>query len=536
MPKRKSITGDNSLVPIRKKEVPMYLRSGAFYQSLNEEEEEEVIMVPGNAVKEDPSVSSCADAIHLFESLRFWMVEEIPADFVKFALTQDAAPFSRLEKLFWKEFRYQFKWLQAIQKCVNATIKRKTTKMSHIVLAGNIELLQCSYDVLQCLPDDACELAIASGSVECLHFTWEHSWRPDLGKAPCDAAVSSCKDEKLLIAVHNLGAEWNADTCSVAARQGNLSCLQYLLHEQACPWRSDVCNAAALSGSLPCLQYAREHGCPWDENVCRDAARGGSLQCLQYALQHGCLYYDELCEVAARWGHLQCLQWLYEQGCCSLTAEACCNAALSGSIPCLQYAHEHCGVLDETVCEAAVRGGWLKCVQYVHEQGCPWSSAVCSSAASCGNLPILRYAHEHGCPWAEDTCAAAAIRGSLSCLQYAHEQGCPWSTQTCVRAAQSGHLGCLTYLHEQGCPWDAGTCRAAFERASLPCLQYAHEHGCPISDALVDEARRWGKYDYDTADEVQAHGRKLKCCEYIDPGWMLRRLQEDLTQLCQRRL
>ena len=50
MPKRKSITGDNSLVPIRKKEVPKYLRNGAFYQSLNDDDDEEVIMVPGNAV------------------------------------------------------------------------------------------------------------------------------------------------------------------------------------------------------------------------------------------------------------------------------------------------------------------------------------------------------------------------------------------------------------------------------------------------------------------------------------------------------
>ena len=70
MPKRKSITGDNSLVPIRKKEVPKYLRSGAFYQSLNDDDEEEVIMVPGNAVKSDMSVPYVSDAIHLFESLR----------------------------------------------------------------------------------------------------------------------------------------------------------------------------------------------------------------------------------------------------------------------------------------------------------------------------------------------------------------------------------------------------------------------------------------------------------------------------------
>ena len=43
MSKYKSISGENSLVPIRKQEVPVFLRSGAFYQCLNDDEEDEVI-------------------------------------------------------------------------------------------------------------------------------------------------------------------------------------------------------------------------------------------------------------------------------------------------------------------------------------------------------------------------------------------------------------------------------------------------------------------------------------------------------------
>ena len=53
--------------------------------------------------------------------------------------------------------------------------------------------------------------------------------------------------------------------------------------------------------------------------------------------------------------------------------------------------------------------------------GCPWNELTCSEAAFSGHLECLKYAHENGCPWDEFTCACAvqsASYGHLECLKY----------------------------------------------------------------------------------------------------------------------
>ena len=91
MPKRKSIDADSDQVGIRKRDVPVYLRRGALYQSLADGDDEEVIMVPRGAVKPNNKVKSLSQANHLFESLRFWIVEDIPVSFVNFVFTEPKA-------------------------------------------------------------------------------------------------------------------------------------------------------------------------------------------------------------------------------------------------------------------------------------------------------------------------------------------------------------------------------------------------------------------------------------------------------------
>ena len=434
MPKRKSITGDNSLVPIRKQEVPVYLRSGAFYQSLSDDDDDNVILVPRNSMKADLNVFSASDAIHLFESLRFWMVDKIPAPFVEFALTRRKA--FMFPPAFWDEFGDHFKWLQTIRKCIKGSIKLTTTQMQHIISAGNKELFQTAYYIIWCMPENACELAIASGSVECLHFAFQHSWRPVFGQDPCNAAIMSGKDEKLLAAVHELGGEWGADTCRFAAYRGNLRCLQYL----------------------------HEHGCPWDESVCTLAAQRKHMQCLQYALENGCPCDGQLCNDAARLGDLESLKWLHQHG-YPWAEDTCMWATNSCSLPCLQYAHEH---------------------------GAPWDEEVCAEAAGIRNLQYLTYLHEHGCPWDECTCETAAGNGYLASLQYAHLHGCPWDAGTCYSAAARGHLPCLQYAHERGCPIDRRTVlNVLFQGggASDQCQRYIAQH-CSPGDLAAVQARR----------------------------------------------
>jgi hypothetical protein len=50
---------------------------------------------------------------------------------------------------------------------------------------------------------------------------------------------------------------------------------------------------------------------------------------------------------------------------------------------------------------------------------------TCVNAARSGRLKVLKYAHENGCPWNEETCINAAMSGRLEVLKYAYENGCP---------------------------------------------------------------------------------------------------------------
>ena len=90
MPKRKFNSEDNQ-VSIRRQDVPEYLKTGAYYRSLADDEDDDIIMVPKNVLKFSSKVTSIADADQLFESMRFWIVDEIPVSFLEFIFSQKKA-------------------------------------------------------------------------------------------------------------------------------------------------------------------------------------------------------------------------------------------------------------------------------------------------------------------------------------------------------------------------------------------------------------------------------------------------------------
>jgi hypothetical protein len=82
--------------------------------------------------------------------------------------------------------------------------------------------------------------------------------------------------------VISVTGEWDWLTCSAAAMNGHLSCLQYA-HNHGCKWDFETCAKAAENGHLECLQYAHENGCEWNGLTPSDAAENGHLDCLIYA-------------------------------------------------------------------------------------------------------------------------------------------------------------------------------------------------------------------------------------------------------------
>lgn len=497
---------NNNQVLIRRQDVPEYLKTGAYYRSLADDEDDDTIMVPGNTLKPDPIVNSAADVYPLFESLRFWIVDEIPVSFLEFVFTQHRLLPSY--DAFWNKFKHEFPWLNALECCVSASIKLNTTRMQRLIRhgGGNIELIKAAYPLLRCMPSNACELAVITGNIEYFQFIHKLSKRKVLSKMVCSNIVVYRGDVALLAAAYDLGYRWESNLSSVAARAGTMSCLKFI-HEHGGLLDGDeeeedtICDVAAARGHIACLEYLREHGCPWDSFTCSSAICGNQLACLQYLHEHGCPWNTNVCTTAAREGRLQCLQYLHQHG-CPWDAATSFAAAYRGHLSCLQYAHENGCIWDDRDCmEIASSCGHINCLQYLHQQGCEWNVSACISAARNGELSCLKYLHTQGCEWDETVCAAAAGGGHIQCLQYLHEHGCPWDTNTCKKAAGWCDLDCLQYAHEHGCPWDTSTCTAAADSGQFDTLKYAHEHGCP-----------WESSAY---MRVVVSGYSLHCIQYL---------------------
>jgi hypothetical protein len=156
------------------------------------------------------------------------------------------------------------------------------------------------------------------------------------------------------------------------------------------------CAIAAKYGQLDCLQYLHEHGCPWDERTSFAAAEKGQLACLQYVIDHGCSWNSQTMNVAANYGRLDCLKYL-----CSLGTSI---LKMYGS----------------AVCSAAAMNGHLECVKYLHENGCPWDIWTVNFAAINGHLNCVQYAHEHGCGVGEKM---SRMFISPNCADYLREHG-----------------------------------------------------------------------------------------------------------------
>jgi hypothetical protein len=62
------------------------------------------------------------------------------------------------------------------------------------------------------------------------------------------------------------------------------------------------------------LQWLRANGCPWDEETCSTAARGGQLEVLQWLRANGCPWDEKTCARAVDIRHLEMLKWARANG------------------------------------------------------------------------------------------------------------------------------------------------------------------------------------------------------------------------------
>ena len=343
-------------MPIKRSEIPQYLRFGGFYLSLlggnaikeqgdtseNDEEldnfnkeneendEQELLPVPEKCMKMDTSVQNEQDLIHLLNTLRYWLIVDIPKDLIVYSLQPKN---KQILEAACTQFELEITSLVVLRKIVQASVYVKMLIAAEHGLLDAIAVLHSEYKLP--LTARACEVAAEHGQLECLRFLHSLNCPWDCGTCICAAQYHqlSCLEFAL-----RHGCEGSREVCEVAARMGHVDCLR-VAHELCCPWDSRTCEEAAFQGHLPCLQFAFEHSCVWDQSLLNCTVSRGHLNCVKYMCEKGLRPDVDTCEQAAVNGKLDCLKYLRERGAPWRTDYMCTNAATSGNVACLQYVH-----------------------------------------------------------------------------------------------------------------------------------------------------------------------------------------------------
>jgi len=214
---------------------------------------------------------------------------------------------------------------------------------------------------------------------------------------------------------------WGPRCCSNAVEYQRHDILAFLrTSKPRCPWDSDTCSAAAKIGDLKMLQLLKSYEseykrCRWDHWTCARAAEYGHLEILKWARSRGCKWSHWTCTLASRNGHLNILRWCQDQPEPCDWNEATCSSAASG---------DHFEVL------IYLRTGTANGIKaQPNFKPCPWNKSVTRASVAAGSLRILRWSLINGCDWDYHKCKdLAKSRENSSIFNWIKTEGNQFNT------------------------------------------------------------------------------------------------------------
>jgi hypothetical protein len=201
-------------------------RKSDFFRALGDDDDE-LISIPAENFKLDTTVYNDDDATHLLSTLRYWCHTDVIAELVKYSITSDAESSRGCDSIFLPFVGY-FPYVKVLLTLQSDPLPGN--RMLAVICSGDVDIVRCLVDEGYSLPGTACDIAAAENHLPMLQYL--HVERG-----------SSCSVKTSLLAAHN----------------GSLDCLNYLL--EAGFVGPDVCAMAAANGELECLRCAHTHGC-----------------------------------------------------------------------------------------------------------------------------------------------------------------------------------------------------------------------------------------------------------------------------------
>lgn len=212
---------------------------------------------------------------------------------------------------------------------------------------------------------------------------------------------------------------------------------QWALIEQKTFLLIGICRIIAEAGRVDLLSEAWIHypGCYEKKYIFLDlytvAARNGRVNVLSWLVEHGFLINEGYCaNQAAKKGHLKVLDWIKDEGYEMSEEECsrCCeSAARGGCLHILKWFRKKLGYQgwNERTFEAAVWNGNLRVLKFLRDQKCPFSKNTFAHAIRRGNMKTLEYLRENNFPWTGQCYNYAAWSGNIQVLNWLRDHGCP---------------------------------------------------------------------------------------------------------------
>jgi hypothetical protein len=122
------------------------------------------------------------------------------------------------------------------------------------------------------------------------NYRWGVGWS-DTQKWFC-ARVSRMNKLEYLVWLREVkNCDWDSNTISRAADQGNLSMVKYCV-DNGCPMDASACWWAASEGHLDVLKYLHENDCPWSSDACYFAHKNNRIDCLNYLIEQRAPHWE----------------------------------------------------------------------------------------------------------------------------------------------------------------------------------------------------------------------------------------------------
>jgi len=268
--------------------------------------------------------------------------------------------------------------------------------------------------------------AARNGQLEALKWLVAHGSRHLKRNAcvPIEAAANEGELECLKWMLKNMDLECQPliPAMQSAAKHEHVACMDLLWESQPHTHRFSLnirmCYDAAANGHLSALVWLHERNAPWRDSVVSVAAENGHLDCLKYMIAHGLCADEE--------GRANALKHA-AMGCNTRTETETWMRPMVDRIACFKYLVDEVGaeITDELVRDYVGRGSCVGLVDFCASHGRLPTPAELDHVAQNDWEEMVACLRRHGVPWKRSTVRRMLKNCAWPALNTALRHGAP---------------------------------------------------------------------------------------------------------------